>query len=132
MSFAGLTHEDIGKVMSAVARVERVHQTAGPTLFTLFDGTGNLSAKAFLKPGKRAFDLVKEGDVVNAALKLQEYEGKVEAEILGMEVCDRSLFDKKLEVLRDAQLKVEHVPFLVQSEWLEKMRDRFEQAALLI
>lgn len=132
MKFADVMVQDVGKIETVLARIERVHQTPGPTLFVLFDGTGQLTAKGFLKPGKRAYPECVVGDAVQAVLRMQEYEGKVEAEIVAFEKTDSATFEQQLAELQSERIKVGHADFLVKSPWLEKLRGRFEKAAMSI
>jgi RecJ-like exonuclease len=130
--FNTITSADIGKAIDILVRVEDIRQTSGPTLFTLFDGETNFSAKAFLKPGQRAFPDVEKGDVVLAVLRIQEYDGTLEGSIVAMESRDAAAFEKVVTEMQAKKAAVESIPFLVRSEALEKMRARFEEAAALI
>ena len=130
--FISLKKEDIGKSLTTIVRVENIHQTTGPTIFLLNDGTGKLVAKAFLKPGARAFPAIEKGDIAEITLRLQEYDNRIEGSIDAIEKRDPELFDKAVETNRAKQLQIESIPFLVKSEHLEKLRERFEKAAMLI
>lgn len=130
--FKTITSADIGKVISVLARIESIHQTSGPTLFTLSDGETTFAAKAFLKPGQRAFPDVEKGDIVFAALRIQEYEGVLEGSIVAMEPRTSAEFEAVLGKHQASKVAVKSIPFLVQSVVLEKMRSRFEEAAALI
>ena len=132
MTFSKLSRHDVGKTITVLARVEHIHQTAGPTLFKLYDGTAHFIAKAFLNPGERAYPKIEKEMVVEAVLRIQEYEGKLEGSISSMAYKDAALFEQHLEKLRDALVNVESIPFLVKHEIIEKLRGRIEQAALLI
>lgn len=132
MTFSKLTKSDVGKTITVLARVEHTHQTAGPTLFKLFDGTAYFTAKAFLNPGERAYPKIEKGMVVEAVLRVQEYEGKLEGGITSIEYRDAALFEQHLEKMRNALVTVESIPFLVRCEAIEKLRSRIQDAAYLI
>jgi archaea-specific RecJ-like exonuclease len=132
MTFDMLTKTDIGKSITAIARVKDIYQTNGPTIFTLSDGASSFAAKAFVKPGVRAHPNIHKGDVVAVTLRVQEYDGKLEGSIEKIEIRDDDVFAKQAEEHRLNRLKVPHVSFLIESEWLEKLRDRFEAAAVMI
>ena len=53
-SVENISQRSIGKTLSMRGIIDSVFQTEGPTLFTLDDGTGNLTLQAFLEAGKRA------------------------------------------------------------------------------
>ena len=132
MTFNKLTSSDVGKTITVLARVEHIHQTAGPTLFKLFDGTAYFTAKAFLSPGERAYPKIEKGMVVEAVLRLQEYEGKLEGGIASIEYRDAALFEQHLEKLRNTLVTVESIPFLVRCDVIENLRSRIQDAAYLI
>ncbi len=132
MPFSTITKGDVGKTIVVLAKVEHIHQTSGPTLFKLFDGTAHFVAKAFLNPGERAYPKIEKDMVVEVELRIQEYEGKLEGGIASMGYKDAALFEQQLQKIRDAQVRVDSIPFLVPNEILEKLRERIEQAALLI
>ena len=128
---SAVSRNDVGKEVLVTGKVERVTQTSGPTLFVLMDGSGSITMKGFYKPGERAFPEIKKGDVVKALLTVREYEGAVEGDIVSIEKADEKEFGG-VDVVLESKAKVEGVKFLAQSEWLEKMRSRFEEAAFLI
>jgi RecJ-like exonuclease len=65
-----------------VGVIERVTQTGGPTVFGIVDGTGNLSLKGFVSPGERAYPEIIEGDFVEAWIRVDEFQGEMEGNIL--------------------------------------------------
>ncbi|HLC74310.1 MAG TPA: hypothetical protein VJH88_00465 [Candidatus Nanoarchaeia archaeon] len=132
MHFSEISRADIGKPIDVVARVEQVHQTAGPTIFVLSDGISKFTAKAFVRPGVRAHSNMNVGDIVSVSMRIQEYNNNLEGSIDAIQKADPDLFAQALEQNKKRQLHVESIPFLVQSEHLEKLRNSFEQAAMLI
>lgn len=132
MSFKSLTKEDVGKTVRVVAKIENIYQTSGPTIFWLNDGASRFTAKAFLRPGTRAFPEVEKNDTVTAVLRIQEYENNLEGSISSMEKTNIELFDQQMEQQRLKRLSVEQTAFLAESETLNAMRGAFENAARLI
>lgn len=112
--------------------ISRIMQTGGPTIFFISDGTGSISIKGFVKPGERAFPEIEEGDSVQAVVEIGEFKGELEGEIRSV----KKLSDDEIEVLKKEILAIEmerakviEPGFLVQNRILDKLKDRFVQAA---
>lgn len=117
------------------AFVEKIIQTSGPTIFEVSDGTGNLSLKGFVSPGVRAFSNIKEGNCIKAIIKIEEFNGSIEGEIVKIFVKtdeDSSFFKKQVDKRLREKAKVDEVDFLVDSVILDKLKSSFLQAALEI
>ncbi len=115
--------------------VNKIIQTGGPTIFVITDGTGNLSLKGFVGPGERAYPEIKEGDSVRAVVFVGEFQGEVEGEIKSISKLSESEhldYLKKLEDLQIDRARIEPPEFLVKTKILEKLRDRFIEAATQI
>ncbi len=115
-----------------VGKVNRVVQTGGPTVFMVSDGTGSLPLKGFVKPGVRAFPEIEEGDSVKALVKIEEFQGETEGDIIKISKLSDSEekeFVKSLEKLEMDRAKVEPPEFLIKSKILDKLKDSFVKAA---
>src|SRR3989344_2268749 len=132
MSFKSLTKEDVGKTIKVIAKIDSVYQTSGPTIFFLTDGVSKFTAKAFLRPGTRAYPEIDKNATVTAVLRIQEYEGSIEGSISSLEKVNNDQYNQQLERNRMKRLTTENVPFLVKSETLNSMRASFEKAAYTI
>jgi RecJ-like exonuclease len=120
------------KKISVTGRINRIIQTGGPTIFVLNDGTGNLSLKGFIGPGERAYPEIEEGDCVSAIVNIGEFQGELEGDITKIKKLDKeysNLFLERLENLEKNRAKVEPPEFLVQSSILDKLKERFIEAA---
>ncbi len=134
-SFAELKKEDVGKTYTYECSVESIRQTSGPTLFTLFDGTGSITARAFAGVGIRAYPEVKEKDLVKAVVRIEEYEGTIQGMLLGcakLAENDAKQFFARVENETNKKAEPEDVKFLVSSETLEKLKENIADAARLI
>ncbi|MBS3084634.1 hypothetical protein J4411_01855 [Candidatus Pacearchaeota archaeon] len=112
--------------------VNRVVQTGGPTIFVVNDGTGSLSLKGFIGPGLRAYPEIKEDDAVKAVVSINEYQGELEGEISSIKKLpenEKKEFLKSLMELEKERAKVTPPEFLVKSHILDKLRNRFIEAA---
>lgn len=115
--------------------VNRIVQTGGPTIFVVSDGTGNLSLKGFIGPGLRAYPEINEGDVVRSIVSIGEFQGEIEGEIKSIKKLtdlERREFIKNLKSLEKERARVKPPKFLVDSPILDKLRERFIEAATQI
>lgn len=121
--------------VSITGVINRIVQTGGPTIFVVTDGTGSLSLKGFIKPGERAYPEINENDVIRSVVEVGEYNGELEGEINSIKKLDDSEkkeFIKNLRALEKEKAKVTPPEFLVKSPILDKLRDRFIEAATQI
>jgi archaea-specific RecJ-like exonuclease len=123
--------ETEGRV-SIIARVNRILQTGGPTIFMVSDGTGSLAIKGFVKPGERAYPEIQENSIIKAVIEIGEFRGEVEGEIKKMyEVsgAQKQEFLKSIEDIERKRAKVTQEGFLVKSKILDKLKPYFIKAA---
>ena len=116
-------------------QVNRIIQTGGPTIFFVSDGTGELSIKGFIKPGERAYPEIGEGASVEAVVQVGEFRGELEGEIKKIKELNEAEIEELLNSIKEIQLeraKVNDIGFLVDSIILDKLKDRFMEAALQI
>ena len=116
-------------------RVNRVTQTAGPTIFVTSDGTGSLQLKGFVGAGARAYPEINEGDVIKAVVKPEEFNGEIEGDII--QIAKLTEYEKKeflvsIEKIEKERAKVIPPKFLVESVILDKLKDKFIEAATQI
>ncbi len=124
--------DSIGKILDVKGIVEKISQTSGPTLFTISDGTGNLILKGFMSPGTRAFPEISESSVVEARVKLNEYNGMFEGEIMTIKSLSESEKNEFLRGIKEMERERAKPPvkdFLVKSIILDKLKDSFIKAA---
>ncbi len=115
-----------------VGVIEKIVQTGGPTVFGLVDGTGGLSLKGFISPGERAYPEVKEGDFVEAEIKVDEFQGEMEGNILRIKVKVGEEVDglkKHIEHQQRERAKVVNTDFMLKNDILEKLREPILKAA---
>ncbi len=125
----------LGKRFILQGQIEKITQTGGPTLFSVSDGTGILALKGFVAPGKRAFPELIEGDYVSATVQINEYNEEFEGEIFSIKklsVQETEALKEKIQDIQKAGAKPLTPEFLVESEILDKLRDRFIEAATQI
>ena len=132
MSVADIGDKQLKKNVIVAGLVDKVVQTGGPTIFALVDGTGNLSLKGFISPGERAYPEINEGDYVQAEVKIDEFQGELEGNILGIKkkVGDEERMLKGLIVEQQrARAKIKQTDFMLQNKILEKLTGSIVKAA---
>ena len=132
--FNELTKEDLNEKrgMNYKCRVEEIKQTSGPTIFSLYDGSAVIKATGFISPGKRAFPEIDNGNIVNVFATLSERDGTLELEIKDARVLTGEEGDKIKDSIENQESKKydpDDVPFLVDSEVLQKLRPRIKEVA---
>jgi archaea-specific RecJ-like exonuclease len=124
--------ELLNKTLSISARIDRINQTGGPTIFVVSDGTLTLALKGFIGVGQRAFPELKEGDSIKATIKLNEYNNELEGEIVQISKLspeESKEFSEKILVIQRERAKVQEIPFLVESVILDKLKPSMIKAA---
>lgn len=116
-------------------RVNRIAQTAGPTIFVTSDGTGSLQLKGFVGAGVRAYPEINEGDVIKAIVKPEEFNGEIEGDII--RISKLTDFEKKeflssIEKIEKERAKVVPPKFLIESPILDQLKSKFIEAATQI
>ena len=123
------------KQVFLIGRVEKVTQTGGPTIFVLYDGTGTIAIKGFIGPGQRAYPEIKEQDCVSILASIGEFQGETEGEIIKihkLNEAQKKEFLASLKKIERQRAKIKPPEFLVESPILEKLKDRFIEAATQI
>ncbi len=121
-----------GKTISLAGIIDSVAQTTGPTLFSLIDGSGTLMLKGFDGAGVRAFPQIKEGDTVKTMVQVKEFQGSLEGEIIRITKLEGPTSEqlrKDIEAEERKRATVVPIPFLVKSQILDKLKERYIQAA---
>ncbi|WP_319506058.1 DHH family phosphoesterase [uncultured Methanolobus sp.] len=122
----------VGKKIKIQGEVIQVKQTAGPTIFTIADETGQISCAAFESAGERAYpqidadmivaatgDITSRGDSFQLEIQsLKRLTGPKEAEIL-----------QRIEAAIDSRAEPYEIEYMVESEVLEKLRPTMKKAA---
>ncbi len=135
-----VAHFDCEKVTSSLSGrkilvygiVERIVQTGGPTIFEINDGTGNLSLKAFISAGERAYPNINEGDVVTSIAKISEFNGELEGDIvkISKETEEKAeAIIKNINYKLRKKAKVEFKSFMIESIILDKLKDKMINVA---
>ncbi len=121
----------IGKIVEVRGIVTHVKQTAGPTIFTILDGSRSVNAVAF-ESGDRAYPEIGVDDVVSVIGIVKRRDSKVQVEVLEME---KLLGEEAYEIRKRVEKEVEKAcepefkGFLIESEVLERLKDEMLSVA---
>ncbi len=121
----------IGKIVEVRGIVTHVKQTAGPTIFTILDGSRSVNAVAF-ESGDRAYPEIGVDDVVSVIGIVKRRDSKVQVEVLEME---KLLGEEAYEIRKRVEREVEKAcepefkGFLIESEVLKRLKDEMLSVA---
>ncbi|MFX1283614.1 MAG: DHH family phosphoesterase [Promethearchaeota archaeon] len=120
-----MDHE-VGSFFSVQSRVENIRQIPrGPKVFTLLDETGVIEAAAFHLDFA---EKIAVGDIVEVMGQYTSHRGSEQIEISDIFVVDpayANAFVQKMEKLLDTRSEPPQIDFLVRSETLESLKERF-------
>jgi archaea-specific RecJ-like exonuclease len=125
----------LNKNVEISGKINRISQTAGPTMFVISDGTGSFQLKGFVKAGARAYPEINEGDAVKSTVKIEEFNGAIEGNILKISKLtdsEKNEFLASIAKIERERAKVVPPKFLVESVILDKLKDKFIEAATQI
>jgi len=132
MSVADVGDNQLKKIVVVAGLVDKVVQTGGPTIFAFVDGTGNLSLKGFISPGERAYPEINAGDYIEAHVKIDEFQGELEGNILKIKKKvgeDEAHMKKVIVDQQKARAKVVNEDFMLENKILEKLTIPIVKAA---
>ncbi len=122
----------VGKTVRVEGEVIQVKQTAGPTIFTIADETGQISGAAFESAGERAYPGIVSDMIVAATGEITSRGDSVQLEIQSMK---RLTGPKEAEILRRIEAAIDkraepyEIEYMVESEVLEKLRPAMKKVA---
>ena len=121
-----------GKLVRIRGEVIQVKQTGGPTIFTISDETGTAPCAGFSTAGQRSYAHIDAGMIVSAVGTVNLRDGAVQIELAGMKELPEEEKIRLLEIIEkaiDEKATPHDIPFLAESEILEKLRPAMLQAA---
>lgn len=117
---------EVGTFFSIHSRVENIRQIPrGPKIFTLLDETGVIEAAAF---HLEFAEKIEVGDIVEVMGEYSSHRGSEQIEISDIFIVDSAYanaFMQKMEELLDTRSKPPEIDFLVKSETLELLKEKF-------
>lgn len=124
--------DNVDDNLSLTGFIDKIQQTAGPTVFFISDGTGVLALKGFIGPGARAHPEINEGDAVKVKIKLTEFRDALEGEITFIKALSEEEKEEVLQRIKEIERKraeVKFESFMIKDEILEKLKAGLIKAA---
>lgn len=113
------------------ARINKIIQTRGPTIFKIEDDTGAADIAGFVSPGERAHPEIGENDSIRARVKIEMRDDKKRMNIT--EVSKIEDISLKLDKIMDtAEVSAQDINFTIKSPVLDALKDNFISASALI
>ncbi|HID43424.1 MAG TPA: phosphoesterase, partial [Archaeoglobaceae archaeon] len=120
-----------GKLVELRGKVTHVKITGGPTIFTILDEGGIITAAAF-EGGERAYPEVNASDIVKIIGIVKRRDADLQIEVLEMERLlgeEAYAISKRIEDEIDKKCEPPYVEFLIESDILENLRDKMVKVA---
>ena len=131
-SIGNMTPRDNGKAVKFAGEVLQIKQTGGPTIFTISDETGQVPCAGFSTAGQRSYPDIEAGMAVSAVGEINIRDGAIQIELMSLKQLpaeETAVLIEKIEAAIDARATAYDIPFLVQSDVLEKLKPAMHQAA---
>jgi RecJ-like exonuclease len=125
----------IGRIVAIEGEVAQIKQTSGPTIFTIVDETGSENAAAFVEAGVRAYPEVQLDDIVMVTGEVMKRQNQLQIEVESISILagdDTQRIRDRIEEALDQRAEPEELPFLVESEVLEKLKPEMRKVAKII
>jgi len=130
-----INKKSMGKTVKLVGEVIQIQQTSGPTIFTISDETATTWVAAFDEPGVRVYPHINTGNIVEVIGEVSLHGGKIQIESQSIERLhgkDSVGARKLIEEAIDRRAEPETTDLLIESEVLEKLKERMRKAAKAI
>jgi RecJ-like exonuclease len=125
----------IGRTVTVEAEVAQIKQTSGPTIFTLVDETGTENAAAFIEAGVRAYPDAELGDIVSVVGEVMKRNNQLQIEVASLSILigeESETVKTRIEEALDVRAQPGDIPFLVESEVLERLKPEMQKIAKII
>jgi RecJ-like exonuclease len=122
----------VGKKVKVQGEVIQVKQTAGPTIFTIADESGQVSGAAFESAGERACPDVEVDMIVAATGEVSARGDSFQLEVQSLKRLTGSQETEilnRIEAAIDSRAEPYEIEYMVESEVLENLRPIMKKAA---
>lgn len=122
----------VGKKVKIQGEIIQVKQTAGPTIFTIADETGQVSGAAFESAGERAYPQIDSGMIIAATGDITSRGDSVQLEIQSIKRLtgpQETEILQRIEAAIDSRAEPYETEYMVESEVLEKLRPAMKKVA---
>ncbi|WP_321429993.1 DHH family phosphoesterase [uncultured Methanolobus sp.] len=122
----------VGKKVKVQGEVIQIKQTAGPTIFTIADESGQISGAAFESAGERAYPDVEVDMIVAATGEVSARGDSFQLEVQSLKRLTGSQETEilnRIEAAIDSRAEPYEIEYMVESEVLENLRPIMKKAA---
>jgi RecJ-like exonuclease len=121
-----------GRLIRVEGEVIQVKQTSGPTIFTISDEGGFLPCAAFESAGKRAYPHIDVGMIVSITGEVTLRDDQIQIEVMSMKILAEEKANAvlvRVEKVIEEKATPADIPFLIESEIMEKLKPRMLHVA---
>lgn len=121
-----------GRLVRIEGEVIQVKQTSGPTIFTIGDEGGFIPCAAFESAGKRSYPHVDVGMIVSITGEVTPRDEQVQIEVMSMKLLTgekEAAVKSRVEMVIDEKSTPADIPFLIESDIMEKLKPRMLHVA---
>ncbi|MDY0385550.1 MAG: DHH family phosphoesterase [Methanolobus sp.] len=132
IKLASQVSQMVGKKVKIQGEIIQVKQTAGPTIFTIADETGQVSGAAFESAGERAYPQIDSGMIIAATGEITSRGDGVQLEIQSLKRLtgpQETEILQRIEAAIDSRAEPHVIEYMVESEVLEKLRPAMKKVA---
>ena len=121
-----------GRLVRIEGEVIQVKQTSGPTIFTIGDEGGFVPCAAFETAGKRSYPHIDTGMIVSLTGEVTLRDEQIQIEVMSMKQLTGEkeiIVRARVEKVIDEKAAPSDIPFLVESEIMEKLKPQMLHVA---
>jgi archaea-specific RecJ-like exonuclease len=121
-----------GRLIRIEGEVIQVKQTSGPTIFMISDEGGFVPCAAFESAGKRSYPHIDVSMIVSITGEVTLRDEQVQIEVMSMKLLTGKKEDAvraRVEKVIDEKASPANIPFLIESEIMEKLKPRMLHVA---
>ncbi|MHB8103356.1 MAG: DHH family phosphoesterase [Methanosarcina sp.] len=121
-----------GRLVRIEGEVIQVKQTSGPTIFTISDEGGFVPCAAFESAGKRSYPHIDAGMIVSITGEVTLRDDQIQIEVMSMKLLTgekAATVRERVEKVIEEKAAPADIPFLIQSDIMEKLKPRMLHVA---
>lgn len=121
-----------GRLVRIEGEVIQVKQTSGPTIFTISDEGGFVPCAAFESAGKRSYPHIDAGMIVSITGEVTMRDDQIQIEVMSMKLLTgekAATVRERVEKVIEEKAAPADIPFLIQSDIMEKLKPRMLHVA---
>ncbi|MDD3091188.1 MAG: DHH family phosphoesterase [Methanoregulaceae archaeon] len=125
----------VGRTVRIEGEIAQIKQTSGPTIFTIVDESGTENAAAFVEAGVRAYPEAELEDIVRIVGEVMMRNNQLQIEVDSLVILageEAEIVRDRIENALEERAEPGDIPFLVESDVLEKLKPEMRKVARII